>query len=165
MGCGKSTVGAAVAQALGWAFVDLDEEIERAADRSIPDLFQGEGETGFRDREHEALRRQTARCLAGERAIIALGGGTYAYSRNRDLLRETGLTVWLDAPGETLWVRVRRSPHRPLARDRAEFLRLHAARRESYAQADVRIDASGGPRAVTGEVLRLRWVQGLTGDA
>lgn len=165
MGSGKTTVGRAVAARLGWAFVDLDDEIERAAGRAIPEIFDRFGEAGFRDREHAALRAQADRSLSGARFVLALGGGTYAFARNRDLLRQAGPTIWLDADSGTLWDRVRESSHRPLARDRAAFDRLHEARRHSYGMADFRVDGSGSPAHVTGLVLSLPWVQDLLGDA
>ena len=165
MGSGKSTVGQAIADRLGWPFVDLDEEIERLAGQGIPDIFEEHGEDGFRDFEHEALREQADRGLAGSRLVLALGGGTYAYSRNRDLLRRVGPTIWLDADPETLWKRVRHESHRPLARDRDAFARLQVARRDSYSKADFRIDASGEPDQVAGRILGLRWMQDLLADA
>ncbi len=165
MGSGKSTVGRALAERLGWTFVDLDTEIERMAGAAIPEIFDRHGEAVFRNTEHVALRAQAERALAGTRLVLALGGGTYAFARNRDLLREIGPTVWLDADASTLWERVRSSSHRPLARDRQGFDQLHETRRESYAMADFRIDGAAGPDRVTNRILSLRWVQELQGDA
>ena len=164
MGSGKSTIGRQLARALGWSFVDLDAEIERLAGRSIPDIFAARGEDGFRDFEHAALREQVELICAGAPRVVALGGGTYAFERNRSLLRQAGPTVWLDAPADALWERVRLESHRPLASDRSEFLRIYAARKESYAQADCRIDASAAPGAVLREVFKLGWMQGLRVD-
>ena len=165
MGSGKSTIGRALALRLGWRFADLDEEIERAAGRSIPDIFETRGEGGFRDCEHESLREQTGRAASGTPLVLALGGGTYAFSRNRRLMRRVGPAIWLDAAPEALWERVRHEAHRPLARDHDAFLRLHAARVDSYSKADCRVDASGTPAEVLGRVLKLGWVQALIADA
>lgn len=164
MGSGKTTIGRQLARALEWSFIDLDTEIERLAGRSIPDIFEASGEDGFRDFEHAALREQAETSRAGAPRVVALGGGTYAFERNRSLLRQAGPTVWLDAPADTLWERVRLESHRPLARDRASFLRIYAARKESYAQADCRIDASAAPADVLREVFKLGWMQGLRAD-
>ena len=164
MGSGKSTIGRRLATALGWSFVDLDAEIERLAGRSIPDIFAAHGEDGFRDFEHAALREQAEMSRAAAPRVVALGGGTYAFERNRGLLRQAGPTVWLDAPADTLWERVRPESHRPLARDRAGFLRIYEDRKESYAQADCRIDASATPEEVLREVFKLGWMQGLRAD-
>ncbi len=165
MGSGKSTVGREVAKRLGWTFADLDSEIERTAGERIPVIFDRHGEAGFRKREHEALREQANRALTGTRLVLALGGGTYAFARNRDLVRKVGPTIWLDAGTATLWERVRLSSNRPLAHDRSRFERLHRDRRESYAMAEFRIDASPGPTQVANEVLSLGWIGDLQHDA
>ena len=165
MGSGKSTIGRALAARLGWRFTDLDDEIERGAGQGIPEIFETRGEAGFRDCEHEALREQAGQAAAGRPIVLALGGGTYAYSRNRRLMRRVGPAIWLDAAPEDLWERVRHEAHRPLARDQGAFLRLHAERLDSYSMADFRVDASGSPSEVLGRILRLAWVQALIIDA
>lgn len=165
MGSGKSTVGRAVASRLGWSFVDLDDEIERAAGLTIPEIFESFGEQGFRDREHRALRGQAALGLVGNRFVLALGGGTYAYPRNRDLLRRIGPTLWIDVDADTLWKRVRGATHRPLARDPEAFKRLHASRNGSYSKAEHRIDGAGPVAEVVAAILGLGWMQDLLADA
>ncbi len=165
MGSGKSTVGREIARHLGWQFVDLDQSIERLASQTIPRIFEEAGESGFRDWEHAALSEQARRALGGSQIVLALGGGTYAFERNRDLLRSFGVTIWLDADPETLWGRVHNESHRPLAQDREAFLRLHETRRESYERADLRIDASGAPDEIASRIIQLRWRQGPLADA
>ena len=165
MGSGKSTIGRALAARLGWRFADLDDEIERGAGQGIPGIFETLGEAGFRDCEHEALREQAGLAAAGTPLVLALGGGTYAFSRNRRLMRSVGPAIWLDAGPEALWERVRHEAHRPLARDHEAFVRLHAARVGSYSKADCRVDASGPPSEVLGRLLKLGWVQALIADA
>ena len=164
MGSGKSTVGRRLAEALEWAFVDLDAEIERRAGCSIADIFADHGEERFRECEHEALREQAEMSRLGTPRVVALGGGTYTFERNRSLLRQVGPTLWLDAPVEALWERVRLESHRPLARDHAGFVRTYEARKESYSQADSRIDASAAPADVLRQVFELGWMQGLRAD-
>ena len=80
MGCGKSTVGTALASRLGWRFVDLDREAEDRAGLSIPKVFLRFGEGHFRRLEFEVLR-DVAR--AEGRAVVALGGGTFVSEVNR----------------------------------------------------------------------------------
>ncbi len=82
MGTGKSTVGPALARRLKRPFVDLDAAVEKAAGRSVAELFAREGEAGFRRRERAALARASRR--AG--AVVALGGGTLLDARNRELV-------------------------------------------------------------------------------
>ena len=165
MGSGKSTIGRSLASRLNWRFADLDDEIERLAGQTIPSIFDNHGEDAFRGWEHEALREQAEMAVAGDRAVLALGGGTYAFARNRELMRPVGPALWLDAPSNVLWERVRHAAHRPLARDRDAFLRLFETRHESYAKADHRIDASLAPDEVLERILGLRWGQRLIASA
>ena len=164
MGSGKTTVGRALAAKLGWSFVDLDDEIERAAAKEIPRIFAEEGEDSFREWEHRALAEQARRALAGTPVVLALGGGTYAYARNRLVTHRVGPTVWLDAPAHVLWQRVRQASHRPLARDRAAFVRLHASRAGSYAKSDYRVDAARTAPRVLRSVLGLRLLKSLAAN-
>ena len=85
-GCGKTTVGQALARRLGKDFVDVDEEIVREAGISIPEIFAREGEEGFRRRESQAVR------AAGSRTgcVISTGGGVVTRRENRDPLRQNG---------------------------------------------------------------------------
>lgn len=110
MGCGKTTVGRRLATLLQGSFVDLDEYIERAAGRTIPDLFRLEGEAGFRRREQAALVQLCA-ALANDPTpwkVVALGGGTFTVEANRDCVRRNGCSVWLDVPFEVLAARIMR---------------------------------------------------------
>ena len=97
-GSGKSSLGALCAQQLGRTFVDLDTEIEKAAGCSIPEIFQKEGEEGFRRRETEALRHFSRE----EGLVLATGGGTVLQEENQGLLRQNGLCVWVRRPLENL---------------------------------------------------------------
>ncbi|HJZ97403.1 MAG TPA: DUF4147 domain-containing protein, partial [Candidatus Solibacter sp.] len=136
MGAGKSTVGRALAKRLGRSFVDLDDEIEAAEGAKISDIFAQRGEEEFRRVEKEALRRLLSRA---DGAVIALGGGAFTIAENRALLREHGVSVWLDCPFDVVQLRVAQFTHRPLARDPKRFAELYEARREHYAKADHRI--------------------------
>ena len=164
MGSGKSTIGRRLAKALDWKFVDIDAEIERRVGCSILEIFAAQGEETFRDFEHAALREQAELGRFGTPRVVALGGGTYTFERNRDLLGQVGPTLWLDAPVETLWERVRVESHRPLAHDHTGFQRIYEARTESYALADCRIDASAAPEDVLRQIFQLGWMQGLRTD-
>ncbi len=155
MGCGKSTVGAKLAEELGWTFIDLDEEIECEAGRSISAIFDAQGEAAFRDLEHDALRNQAARVRRGGARVVALGGGAFVEDRNRNELEHCGVSVWLDLPVEQLWDRVSISKDRPLGRDREAFEERYRGRHASYAKADYKISAEGDPAAVVLRVLEL----------
>jgi shikimate kinase len=102
MGSGKSTVGRRLAEALGWTFVDLDDDIEAATGRTIADIFSNDGEQAFRDAEHAALQAR----VSGSNAVVALGGGAFTFVRNRDVMKGAGTSVWLDCPFELALRRV-----------------------------------------------------------
>jgi shikimate kinase len=72
--------------------------------------------------------------------VLALGGGAFTIEQNRDLLKQNGVTVWLDCPLEMAARRVAAASHRPLARDPRQFAALYEARRQFYAMADIRIE-------------------------
>src|ERR1019366_6872581 len=121
MGSGKSTVGQLLARALGWPFIDLDTVIEAGQGLNIRVIFENSGEPFFRQIEHVALMEASKT----EPAVIALGGGTFAQTRNVDFIRDTGgATVWLDCPPEVLRTRCEGINNRPLFRDAESFSRL-----------------------------------------
>jgi len=93
-GCGKSTIGMRLAKELNMPAVDLDEEIVKTAGMSIPEIFEKEGEEGFRRRETEQIRRFG---MEGGRVLIT-GGGAVKRSENRELLRMNSVVVQLERP-------------------------------------------------------------------
>ena len=161
MGAGKTTVGLTLARKLEWPFHDLDTSIEILANQEIPLIFKTHGEDVFRDFEHAAVVQHVEGVMAGQPIVLALGGGTFAFDRNRDKLRSAGVTIWLEVSPDTLWKRVRNDTYRPLAGDREEFFRLYSARERSYALANERIDATGTAEEVGNRIMALRCVQEL----
>jgi shikimate kinase/3-dehydroquinate synthase len=101
-GAGKTTVGALVANRLGWHFLDTDALIEEQARRPVPQIFSEEGEAAFRQREARALQEATAQ----EQVVVATGGGAVISAANRSLMRERGMVVYLATPVETAWQRI-----------------------------------------------------------
>ncbi|MEP7352479.1 MAG: shikimate kinase [Acidobacteriota bacterium] len=140
MGSGKSTVGRALADELGWKFVDLDEEIERREATAISKIFETRGEPEFREIETKVLREQVRAVETGRPHVIALGGGTFQREVNVDLLVNHGVTIWLDCPLDRIEERLAGFTHRPLARDPQKLRELFDARRSGYAHADYRVD-------------------------
>src|SRR5262245_35541185 len=110
MGAGKSRVGRELAERLGWIFIDMDAEIERAERMPIRDIFARFGEPHFRSLERDLLRRLSKR----SRAVIALGGGAYIDPENRLLAESTGLTVWLKVSFDNVVHRVTMDGTRPM---------------------------------------------------
>ena len=105
MGCGKSTVGSLVADALGCPFLDLDALIEKKAGKTIPQIFAADGEAAFRQLEKKLLE-ETVKKHAGGTAVLALGGGTVTVPGAPALLHEKTLCIWLRATLETLLSRL-----------------------------------------------------------
>ena len=144
MGSGKSTIGRRLAQRLGMRFADADDEVERAADATISEIFERFGEAHFRDGE----RRVIARLLAGKPMVLATGGGAFINEETRALILKDSLCIWLDADIATLVERVGRRSHRPLLknRDPGEVLReLAVIRNPIYAEAHLRVSSASTP--------------------
>lgn len=129
---GKSTAGRLLAETLGWAYVDTDEEVPRRADRTFEDIWEHGGEAEFRRLEAEAVADVSSR---GSRSVVALGGGAVLDEDNRRIIKQSGLVVWLRADAGTLFGRL--GPHagagRPLLRGGPE----EALRRLSDARAPI----------------------------
>lgn len=151
MGAGKSTVGARLARLLVWSFLDLDVLVERHAGAPVPSIFAERGEAAFREMESWVLRQ----AIQKPRVVLALGGGTFMREDNRRVSAARGLSVWLDCPLEILRRRVgETSARRPLWRDPQALADLYEARRQSYAWAEMRVDADRDPDAVAAEIAR-----------
>jgi shikimate kinase len=146
MGAGKSSVGRRLADALGLPFRDGDDEIERAAGMTVPEIFELYGETPFR----EAERRVIARLLAGPPHILATGGGAFMDPTTRALMRENALVIWLKADVDILAKRVARKGNRPLLQGknpRDVLAALAETRYPIYAEADITVESGDLPHA------------------
>lgn len=142
MGTGKTCVGQLVAEELGWPFVDLDLEVEKAIGMSIAEYFSRFGEGAFRDREQEAVVRVSAL----SRVVVATGGGVVLRQKNIDQLKKTGVLVCLSASEEEIVARTEGDTLRPLLNrpDRLQVIRdLLTERMPQYRQADVLMDTDG----------------------
>ncbi len=136
MGAGKSAVGKELAQVLGVPFLDSDNEIERAANASIAEIFARDGEAFFREKEAQVI----ARLIDGEPCVLSVGGGAFLRAETRQRISAHGVSVWLKADLDTLWARVRRKDTRPLLRTPNPYQTLAAlmqARDPAYGQADL----------------------------
>lgn len=142
MGCGKTTVGQLLARQLGFQFIDTDQLIVKKARRTIPLIFEQEGETGFRAIESGILDD----LVTTDRAVIATGGGIITVAENLPKLRQLGLVIWLNPPEEVLFQRITRNHDRPLVRTGNPRQTVHdllAARRPLYTSAaDLDVDVS-----------------------
>ncbi|MCB1602053.1 MAG: shikimate kinase [Lysobacterales bacterium] len=154
MGAGKSTVGRRLARHLDMRFVDLDQMIESETGSSIALLFDVEGEGAFRQREAATLARATE--LDG--IVLATGGGSVLDPGSRQLLRERGLVIYLEAPVDLQLERLARDRTRPLLRapDRTQrLINLASARNPIYQDlADLTITADrSGPGSTARRTL------------
>ena len=130
MGCGKSTIGKALARRIGYQFADTDDMLTDKTGQSIAEIFAAHGESGFRDMEHQII--QTAAQLEG--FVISTGGGVMTFERNAELLARHALIVHIHRSFDDCYAAVRRRTGRPIAesKSREELLQLYEARLDCY---------------------------------
>lgn len=139
MGAGKTTVARALARRIGWRVEDIDERIEVRERRPVATIFAQNGEAYFRQLERQALYE----LLPERNIVIASGGGTFVDPENRAAMLTDGAVVWLDLPLTHIVERVPADGRRPLAADRMQMEHLFTQRQLAYADAHLRLDASG----------------------
>jgi len=122
MGSGKTTIGKRLAQKLDLKFYDSDQEIEERTGASVSLIFEIEGESGFRKRENHMLRE----LCALEGVLVATGGGAVTNRANRNLLRKSGLVIYLRASVGQQLERLGRDRTRPLLQTRNKESKLAA---------------------------------------
>jgi len=152
MGAGKTTVGRRLAARLGRNFLDSDEEIERAAQMTIPEIFAQRGEPEFRAGETRVI----ARVLKDENIVLATGGGAFVNPETRALIKAEAVSVWIKADFELLFARVSRRSNRPLLKTenpRATLQKLIDDRYPIYAEADVTVISRDVPQDVVASDL------------
>ncbi len=143
MGSGKTTVGRALAELLGWGFIDLDEYFAKREGCTITAYFAAKGEQAFRAREYEFLEALLAQTAGEDGVVLALGGGTLESDPAVSLLRERAMVVYLETSAGEAWGRVEGS-ERPLAKDRREFEILLDRRKARYEDAADHVIPVGG---------------------
>lgn len=147
MGCGKSAIGRRLAAKLALPFVDADEEIEKAAGKSIEDIFADHGESYFREGERKVL----SRLLRSGPQVLATGGGAFMNEETRSTIAGHGVSVWLRAELPLLVRRVGKRGNRPLLKGgdpEAVLQNLMTTRYPVYAQADLTVESRDVPHEV-----------------
>ena len=146
MGSGKTTIAPILANTLGYSVVDIDAEIEKITGRKVSEIFFESGEHFFRDEEHKLLQEVSLR----QGCVVSLGGGTIANDRNLNIVKSTGVLVYLKVDAEHIFQRLKFKKDRPLLKTkegiilsddelRSRINALLAAREPFYTQSDVTI--------------------------
>lgn len=141
MGAGKTAVGKALAARLGVPFLDSDAELQEAANMTIAEIFERDGEAFFRARESQVLQRLLETDIKG---ILSTGGGAFLAANNREMISEKGVSVCLNADLDLLWERVKHKTNRPLLRTgqpRQTLAALYTHRAPIYEKADISVTA------------------------
>ncbi len=152
MGAGKTTIGLHLSQNIGYYFIDTDQEIEDRCKMSIADIFKKHSESHFRQLESNVIAEILAR---NENIVLSLGGGAFINEKNRPLIQENCLTVWLYASLEETIKRVGNKNNRPLLQNinkRKTLENLIATRYPIYKKANIAIDTTS---ASINEVAQL----------
>jgi len=153
MGCGKSSVGKRLAFKLNLQFVDADEEIERAAAKTINEIFADHGEEHFRNGERKVI----ARLLSNGPQVLATGGGAFINPETRRRVKDNAFSIWLRAELPVLMRRVMKRDTRPLLREgnpEVTMQKLIEARYPIYAEADMTVDSRDEPHdTIVNEII------------
>jgi shikimate kinase len=163
MGSGKTSIGQRLAARLGLEFIDCDQELEARTGASVNLIFDVEGESGFRDRETRMLEELTTR----RGVLVATGGGAVLRPENRELLRASGLVVYLRTTVAQQLRRLGRDRSRPLLQtpDREQRLRQLAEQRDPLYEDLADIDFPAHSRGLNAaaealaSMIRAHWAQ------
>ena len=144
MGSGKTHWGKQVAHRLQMPFFDLDEEVVKAENKSVTDIFADSGEEYFRLKEKETMEQLVE---DNESLVLSCGGGTPCFFNNIDYMKKVGIVVWLNTQVDVILQRLlKEKAKRPLIKDiddeglRTYIIRKLNERRMYYEQADVTLD-------------------------
>ncbi len=145
MGSGKSTIGKALATELNVPFTDLDLLIEKHEERTIPEIFELEGEAAFRKIEQQLLIKH----VQDIEGVLSLGGGSLQNQQVTDHVKLHGWLIFINAPRPVLLNRLKRSDKRPMLtssqeENRSDIIdRLMKQRLPYYSQAHITVNSGG----------------------
>ncbi len=155
MGSGKSVIGKHLAKKLNLPFTDLDSQIESDTGMTINQIFEKVGESGFREIEKNTLIQSIHRSVG----VVALGGGTLQNQQLVDLVKNSGILIFIDTPEEILLNRLKRSRRRPMIHGlnidelRQLIRKLLDERKPFYTQADVIISGDAMNKDSTTDLI------------
>ncbi len=131
MGCGKSTVGKLAADLMGFRFIDADIYIQQLSGKTIPEIFAQEGESAFRELEHQAMKELSAQ----SGMVVASGGGALTFQRNVEAIRQNrAVIVYLQCDFPLCYSRIAGDKNRPLVQqnNQEQLQALYTARDVLY---------------------------------
>lgn len=145
MASGKTKIGRWIAQELDLPFYDSDWEIEKSVGKSITDVFSTLGEARFRAGERKII----SRILHQSTSVLATGGGAFMDTHTQSIIRKKGISLWLKADVETLYLRIKGKSNRPLLNTenpKETLVSLLELREPIYAKADIMIHVHNRPK-------------------
>lgn len=148
MGSGKSTIGALLAEQLGYHFIDTDALIEKQEGQSVAEIFRDKGAAHFRKLEKALVDE-----LPSENAVIACGGGLPCFGDLLLTIKKKGVVVYLKANPDNLYDRINTDTKRPLLLDLEDFRALFDSREACYENADVVVSAEASLNDVLVNIL------------
>lgn len=149
-GCGKTTIGRMLAKRLKMELLDLDNEIEKAEGRKIPDIFEKDGEEYFRACETRCLEASL-----GKNCVISTGGGIVVTDKNHKIIRQSGApVVFIDRPLECIMGDVDTKSRPLLAKGKERLIKLHSERYDKYMSlCNIRVVNDGTREAVVSKII------------
>ncbi|MEX2411615.1 MAG: shikimate kinase [Candidatus Paceibacterota bacterium] len=155
MGTGKSLIGKHVARKLNLPFTDLDSKIESETGKKIPQIFEEKGESGFREIEKKSLINY----LKHPKGVLALGGGSLQNQELVNLIKNSGILIYIDTPNEILLSRLKKSRRRPMINgldtDELKIMieKLLEERKPFYNQANIIISGASKNYEITTKLI------------
>ena len=116
MGCGKSTIGKALAKELQYEYIDMDKFIEKKLSMPVSEIFKIKGEPFFRETETQVLNE-----ISGDKKVISTGGGALVSDENAEIAINKGIVIYLDTPFNICFNRISNDKNRPLANAKSEI--------------------------------------------
>jgi shikimate kinase len=156
MGAGKTTIGKLLAKSLGFSFIDTDEEIEKAEEVSIAQIFEKKGEDYFRELESNFIKN-----LRLSKCIIATGGGMPCHKDNMAKLKVLGIVLFINTPYDSIIERLKlNQDSRPLLKsslgnEKDELLSLFLKRQQIYKSSDKEVLGDNNPSFIVEEILEI----------